>query len=116
MTRELVFVHGRSQENKDASALKKQWIDALGAGVAKSRLSLPIPETQIRLPYYFCMSTAEPTPAPASASFGPVGERKGSVPSGDERLSPYLVPVARAVTLPAPRVLGRADCAPRSVA
>ena len=62
------------------------------------------------------MSTAEPTPTPTSASFGPVGERKGSVPSGDERLSPYLVAAARAVALPAPRVLRRADCALRSVA
>ena len=62
------------------------------------------------------MSTAEPTPAPASASFGPVGERKGSVPSGDERLSPYLLAAARAVALPAPRVPGRADGALRSVA
>ena len=62
------------------------------------------------------MSTAEPTPDPASASFGPVGERKGSVQSGDERLSPYLVAAARAVALPAPRVPGRADCALRSVA
>ena len=62
------------------------------------------------------MSTAEPTPAPASASFGPVGERKGSVPSGDERLSPYLVAAARVVAAPAPRVPGRADCGLRSVA
>ena len=62
------------------------------------------------------MSTAEPTPDPASASFGPVGERKGSVQSGDERLSPYLVAAARAVALSAPRVPGRADCGLRSVA
>lgn len=52
MKRELVFVHGRSQENKDASALKKEWIDALGVGLAKSNLDLPVPETQIRFPYY----------------------------------------------------------------
>lgn len=52
MTRELVFVHGRSQEHKDASALKKEWIDALGVGLAKSNLSLPIPETQVRFPFY----------------------------------------------------------------
>ena len=42
-------------------------------------------------------------------------ERKRSVPSGGERLSPYLVAAARAVALPAPRVPGRADCALRSV-
>ena len=62
------------------------------------------------------MSTAEPTPAPTSAPFGPVGERKGSVPSGGERLSPYLVAAARVVAVPAPRVPGRADCGLRSVA
>jgi hypothetical protein len=52
MTRELVLVHGRSQERKDATALKKEWLDALGAGLAKSNLALPIPETQVRFPYY----------------------------------------------------------------
>ena len=51
------------------------------------------------------VSTAEPTPDPASAAAGPVGERKGSVPCGGERLSPYLVAAARAVARPAPRVL-----------
>ena len=52
MTRELVFVHGRSQEHRDATALKKEWIDALGVGLAKSNLSLPIPETRVRFPFY----------------------------------------------------------------
>jgi hypothetical protein len=52
MTRELVFVHGRSQEQKDASALKKEWIDALGVGLAKHQLTLAIPDTQIRFPFY----------------------------------------------------------------
>ena len=61
------------------------------------------------------VSTAEPTPDPASAASGPVGERKGSVPSGGERLSPHLVAAARAVALSAPRVPGRADCGLRSV-
>ena len=52
MTRELVFVHGRSQQNKDADALKKAWIDALSAGLAKNKLALPIPETDVRFPFY----------------------------------------------------------------
>jgi hypothetical protein len=52
MMREMVFVHGRSQQNKDASAMKKDWIDALGVGLAKSGLDLPVPDTQVRLPYY----------------------------------------------------------------
>lgn len=50
--RELVFVHGRAQEGKDSVALKKEWIDAWKAGLAKSGLSLPIPEDRIRFPYY----------------------------------------------------------------
>ena len=52
MTRELVFVHGRSQQTKDAGALKQEWIGALGAGLAKTSRSLPIAEDQIRFPYY----------------------------------------------------------------
>jgi hypothetical protein len=52
MIREMVFVHGRSQQHKDASSLKKEWIDALGVGLAKSGLILPIPDTQVRFPFY----------------------------------------------------------------
>ena len=52
MTRELVFIHGRSQQHKDADALKKEWLDALGEGLTKSGLDLPIPETQVRFPFY----------------------------------------------------------------
>lgn len=52
MRSELVFVHGRAQENKDASALKAQWIEALEAGLGASGLSLPIGEDQVRFPYY----------------------------------------------------------------
>lgn len=52
MSRELVLVHGRSQENKDSAALKAEWLDALEEGLAKSGLSLPIPETSVRFPYY----------------------------------------------------------------
>ena len=36
MTRQLVFVHGRAQEQKDASALKAEWLDALQEGLGKS--------------------------------------------------------------------------------
>lgn len=52
MTRQLVFVHGRSQEHKDAGALKAEWLDALGEGLAKSGLSLPIGEADVRFPFY----------------------------------------------------------------
>jgi hypothetical protein len=52
MTRQLVFVHGRAQEMKDSVALKAEWIDALEEGLAKSGLTLPIPETDMRFPFY----------------------------------------------------------------
>lgn len=52
MTRQLVFVHGRSQQKKDSVALKREWIDAWKAGLAKSGLDLPIAEEAIRFPYY----------------------------------------------------------------
>src|SRR6516162_2491939 len=52
MTTQLVFVHGRSQEHKDAVALKGEWISALREGLAKSALDLPIPEPSVRFPYY----------------------------------------------------------------
>ena len=51
-TRELIFIHGRSQEGKDSFALKKEWIDTLKEGLTKSGLDLPIPEDRIRFPYY----------------------------------------------------------------
>lgn len=50
--KQLVFVHGRAQENKDAAALKAEWVDAWRSGLAKSGLSMPISDTDIRFPYY----------------------------------------------------------------
>lgn len=50
--RQLVLVHGRSQEQKDADALKAEWLDALHEGLAKSNLTLPISEQDVRFPYY----------------------------------------------------------------
>lgn len=52
MNRELILVHGRSQEHKDSIALKAEWVDALGEGLAKSGLTLPIPEESVRFPFY----------------------------------------------------------------
>jgi pimeloyl-ACP methyl ester carboxylesterase len=52
MTRRLIFVHGRSQENKDASQLKAEWIAAWRKGLAQNGLDLPIAEADIRFPYY----------------------------------------------------------------
>ena len=50
--KQIVFVHGRAQEHKDAVALKAQWISALREGLGKSGLQLPIPEEAIHFPYY----------------------------------------------------------------
>jgi hypothetical protein len=52
VTRQLVLVHGRSQQFKDAVELKRSWIEAWRWGLAKSNLDLPIAESDIRFPYY----------------------------------------------------------------
>ena len=52
MTRQLVLIHGRDQQNKDAAELKQTWIKSLREGLAKSGLELPIGEDDIRFPYY----------------------------------------------------------------
>ncbi len=50
--RNLVLVHGRSQQNKDAAALKEEWLASLRAGLAKTRLEMPIPDERVRFPFY----------------------------------------------------------------
>jgi hypothetical protein len=45
--KEPVFIHGRSQQNQVASALKHE-----SQGLSKSNLELPIPESSIHFPYY----------------------------------------------------------------
>jgi hypothetical protein len=52
MTRQLVLIHGRAQEHKDAVALKAEWLDALEEGLAKNGLTLPIAEEDVRFPFY----------------------------------------------------------------
>ena len=52
MMRQVVFVHGRAQEHKDAAALKREWIDAWEQGLAKSGLTRPIDDADIHFPYY----------------------------------------------------------------
>ncbi len=52
MKRQLVFVHGRAQQQKDSIALKAEWIEALEEGLAKSGLNLPIAEEDVRFPFY----------------------------------------------------------------
>ncbi len=50
--RQLVFIHGRSQQHKDSLALKQSWIDAWQKGLAASGLALPLADEDIRFPYY----------------------------------------------------------------
>jgi hypothetical protein len=47
----LVLVHGRSQQKKDPSQLKKQWLAALREGLQKQGLGLP-PNLEVSFPYY----------------------------------------------------------------
>jgi len=52
MSKQLVFIHGRAQQNKDADALKQEWIDAWQAGLDANGLRLPVAKDQIHFPYY----------------------------------------------------------------
>jgi hypothetical protein len=52
MSSQLVFVHGRAQEHKDAGALKAEWISTWEEGLRKSGLQIPIAEDDIRFPFY----------------------------------------------------------------
>ena len=52
MTRQLVFIHGRSQQSKDPVKLKKTWVDAWKQGLQKSGLEIPIAESDIKFPFY----------------------------------------------------------------
>jgi hypothetical protein len=52
MTSQLVFIHGRAQEHKDAGVLKAEWISTWDKGLRKSGLQMVIAERDIRFPYY----------------------------------------------------------------
>lgn len=52
MKRQLVFIHGRSQEHKDAAALKQEWTAAFSRGLAKSGKEIPVANADISFPYY----------------------------------------------------------------
>lgn len=68
----LVFIHGRAQEGKDSVALKAEWVAALGKGLARSGLTLPMADADIRFPYY------GDTLAQLVAGQGPVPRRGGA--------------------------------------
>jgi hypothetical protein len=73
VSRELVFIHGRAQQGKDAAALKASWIDAWRQGLAKSDLELPIAESAIHFPFYgdTLAALVDGTPAPDVIVKGP---------------------------------------------
>jgi hypothetical protein len=50
--KQLILIHGRSQQEKDAVQLKQEWIQAWKKGLAKRGLPMPIDEAHIRFPYY----------------------------------------------------------------
>lgn len=50
--RDLILIHGRAQQDKDAQALKDSWIEAWRRGLAKSGLNQPISHEKIHFPYY----------------------------------------------------------------
>ncbi|MCF6390719.1 hypothetical protein L2K20_27450 [Mycobacterium sp. MBM] len=52
MSRELILIHGRSQQGKDPAALKREWLDALADGLSKSGLTLPVAEKDVRFVFY----------------------------------------------------------------
>jgi hypothetical protein len=50
--RQLILVHGRSQEHKDGGELKKEWITAWEKGLHKNGLTNPLTDADIHFPYY----------------------------------------------------------------
>ena len=52
MTAQLVFIHGRSQQHKDATGLKEAWLATLRRGLESQGLQLPISENDVHFPYY----------------------------------------------------------------
>jgi len=50
--RQLILIHGRAQENKDAAGIKKEWIAAWEKGLAKSGLTNPITDADVHFPFY----------------------------------------------------------------
>jgi hypothetical protein len=52
MMRQLILVHGRSQEKKDGAAIKKEWIGAWEKGLTKSGRKNPLTGADIHFPYY----------------------------------------------------------------
>lgn len=52
MTKQLVLIHGRAQQNLDPTDLKKFWVDSWKAGLNKNGLDIPLADEDIRFPFY----------------------------------------------------------------
>lgn len=50
--RQLILVHGRSQQGKDGAAVKKEWIQAWEKGLNANHLTNPLNEDNIHFPFY----------------------------------------------------------------
>lgn len=50
--RQLILIHGRAQEKKDAAGIKKEWMKAWAKGLDKSGLSNPLTDADVHFPYY----------------------------------------------------------------
>lgn len=50
--RELVLIHGRSQQGKDAAELKKAWMAALQDGFSNAQVQLQLDDSHVHFPYY----------------------------------------------------------------
>jgi len=52
MTKRLVLIHGRGQQNQDSLAMKAEWVQLFQNGLQGAGLTMPIAETDIKFPYY----------------------------------------------------------------
>lgn len=50
--RKLVLVHGRSQQHKDATLLKKEWLDSLHTGLRAAGITAEVADADVAFPYY----------------------------------------------------------------
>jgi len=50
--KQLVFIHGRSQEGKDSITLKAEWVGAWTKTVTSAGRQIPIADANIRFPFY----------------------------------------------------------------
>ena len=47
MTKRLVLIHGRAQQNQDSLAMKAEWVQLFQNGLQGAGLTMPIAETDI---------------------------------------------------------------------